>query len=124
MLDRRKDVRSRTILGGVISFNRRRSTLDCCVRNFSERGARVEFNDTAILPDTFDLTIVRKEATFRATTAWRTQTAAGVRFIDEAATDDATSGAVPLDWARKVQALEAQNKQLRRRVADLSESAI
>ncbi len=119
MRDRRKELRSRTILGGVISFNKRRSTLDCCVRNFSERGARVEFSDTALLPDTFDLTIVCKEATFRARTTWRTQTAAGVRFIDEAASD-----VVPLDWARKVRALEAQNKELRRRVADLSEAAI
>jgi PilZ domain len=119
MQDRRKEQRLRSILGGVISFNKRRSTLDCCVRNFSEHGARVEFNDTALLPETFDLTIVRKETTFHARTTWRTQTAAGVRFIDEAASD-----AVPLDWARKVQALEAQNKQLRRRVADLSESAI
>jgi hypothetical protein len=119
MKDRRKEVRLRTILGGVISFNKRRSTLDCCVRNLSERGARVEFNDTALLPDAFDLTIVRKGATFRARTTWRTQTMAGVRFID-----DAASGVVPLDWARKVQMLEAQNKELRRRVSDLSESAI
>ena len=119
MMERRKELRSRTILGGVISFNKRQSTLECCVRDLSGRGARVEFNDTALLPDTFDLTIACKAATFRARTSWRTQTAAGVRFID-----DATSAAVPLDWARKVQALETQNKELRRRVADLSESAI
>jgi hypothetical protein len=119
MSERRKQLRSRTLLGGVISFNKRRSTLDCSVRNLSDTGARIEFNNTALLPDTFDLTIIRKDSTFRASTIWRTQTAAGVQF-----TEAQSSGVVPLDWARKVKALEAQNEALRRRVAQLSEPAV
>jgi PilZ domain len=119
MNERRKQLRSRTLLGGVISFNRRRSTLDCSVRNLSDAGARIEFDNTALLPDTFDLTIGRKETTFRASMIWRTQTAAGVQFTEAHA-----SGVVPLDWARKVKALEAQNEALRRRVAQLSEPAV
>lgn len=119
MSEQRKELRSRTLLGGVISYNKRRSTLDCCVRNLSGRGARVEFADTTLLPDTFDLTVVCKETTFRASTVWRTQTAAGVEFVDTPA-----SSVVPLDWARKLKALETQNESLRRRVARLSEAAI
>jgi len=119
MSERRKELRSRTLLGGVIAFNERRSTLDCSVRNFSERGARIEFTNIALLPDTFDLTVVRKQTTFRASTVWRTHAAAGVRFIDACA-----SAIVPLDWARKVKALEAQNEALRQRATQLSEGTL
>jgi hypothetical protein len=119
MSERRKTLRARTILGGVISFNKRRSTLDCNVRNFSVHGARVEFTNTAILPDEFDLTIARKEATFRARTVWRSEDTAGVAFIDDQASD-----VIPLDWARKLKAVEEQNKPLRQRIAELSEGTI
>jgi hypothetical protein len=119
MSERRKALRVRTILGGVISFNRKRSTLDCNVRNFSAGGARVEFVNTAILPDEFDLTIARKGTTFRARSVWRGEDTAGVVFID-----DQESDVIPLDLARKLKAVEAQNKALRQRVAELSEGAI
>ena len=42
MQERRAIARSRTILSGTISFNEGRSVLDCVVRNFSTRGARIE----------------------------------------------------------------------------------
>jgi hypothetical protein len=119
MNERRKTPRARTILGGVISFNKRRSTLDCNVRNLSVHGARVEFTNTAILPDEFDLTIARKEATFRVRTVWRSEDTAGVVFIDDRASD-----VIPLDWARKLKTVEAQNKALRQRIAQLSEGTI
>lgn len=119
MSERRTTPRSRTILGGVISFKKGRSPLDCNVRNFSESGARVEFVSTAILPDTFDLTIARKEATFRARTVWRSEDTAGVVFVDKQA-----SGVIPLDWARRLRAAEAQNEALKQRLAELSEGAI
>jgi len=119
MNERRKTMRARTVLGGVISFNNRRSSLACCVHNFSSAGARLEFTNTAIIPDEFDLTIARKEATFRARTAWRSADTAGVVFIDEQ-----ENSVVPLDWARKLKAAEAQNRALKRRIADLSEGAI
>jgi hypothetical protein len=119
MSERRQTLRARTILGGVISFNKRRSTLDCNVRNFSPKGARVEFTNTAVLPDEFDLTIARKDATFRARTVWRDEDTAGVVFLDQSVSD-----VVPLDWARKLKAIETKNKALRQRIADLSEGAI
>ena len=119
MSERRQTPRSRTILGGVISFSERRLTLDCNVRNFSQGGAHVEFDNTALLPDEFDLTIARKEATFRARTIWRREDAAGIAFID--AHD---SSVVPLEWARKLKAVEAQNKALRQRLSELSDGAI
>jgi hypothetical protein len=38
--------------------------------------------------------------------------------------EDEHTVVIPLDWARKLKALEAKNAALRRRVAELSESAI
>lgn len=119
MAERRKTLRARTILGGVISFNKRRSTIDCTVRNLSQQGARVEFINTAILPDAFDLTIARREETLRARMVWRGEDAAGIVFIDVERSD-----VIPLDLARKLQTLKAQNNALRQRIAELSQGAI
>jgi hypothetical protein len=119
MSERRKDLRARTILGGVISFNKRSSTLDCNVRNFSAHGARVELTNTAVLPDEFDLTIARKETTYRARTVWRSEDTAGLVFIDGQASD-----IIPLDRARKLKTAEAQNNALRQRIARLSQGTI
>jgi hypothetical protein len=119
MSERRTNLRTRTFLGGVISFDKRRATLDCTVRNLAQRGARLEFTNTAILPDQFDLTIARKEASYRVRTVWRGEDTAGVVFID-----DEHRGVIPLEWAQKIKALKARNAALRRRVAELSESAI
>ena len=57
MLDRRLKVRGRVYYGGVIAFNARNSTMQCVVRNFSPFGAKVEFDNTALLPDEVDFTI-------------------------------------------------------------------
>ncbi|MGA9513517.1 MAG: hypothetical protein WBV51_08100 [Pseudolabrys sp.] len=62
MSERGKSDRARTFLGGMIAFNKRNSTMDCRVRDFSATGARVQLTNTAIVPDQFDLTIARKEA--------------------------------------------------------------
>lgn len=83
MAERRRAVRSRTLLGGVIAFNRRKSTMDCQVRNFSPAGARVIFTNTAVVPDQFVLTIAHKERAFRARMAWRGFDEAGIEFVGE-----------------------------------------
>ena len=52
--------------------------MDCRVRDFSATGARVQLTNTAIVPDQFDLTIARKERSFRARMVWRSVNEAGV----------------------------------------------
>jgi len=78
MAERRKAVRARTLLGGVIAFNSRASTMDCQVRNLSSAGAKVTFTNTAVVPDQFDLMIARKERSFRARVIWRAPNEAGI----------------------------------------------
>jgi hypothetical protein len=118
MVEKRKAARSRTLLGGVIAFNNRASTMDCQVRNFSAGGAKVIFTNTAVVPDQFDLQIARKERSFRASMVWRAPNEAGIAFLNEYNQDVP----VPLEWARRLHECEAENTALRKRIAQLSES--
>jgi PilZ domain len=116
MIERRKSIRNRSYLGGRISFNRRRSVMDCLVRNLSPDGAKVVFDHTTTVPDEFDLTIARKERTFRARTIWRRADEMGVAFV----ASSTANAPIPLDLARRIRDFEAERDRLRRRVAELS----
>src|SRR5262245_33032622 len=118
MVEKRKAARSRTLLGGVIAFNKRASTMNCQVRNLSAGGAKVTFTNTAVVPDQFDLQVARKERSFRARMVWRAPTEAGVAFLSEYDQDVP----VPLEWARRLGECEAEKAALRGGVAQLSES--
>ena len=83
MIERRKSTRSRTFFAGTIAFNKRKSTMDCHVRNVSAGGAKVAFTNTAVIPDQFDLTIARKDRSFSARMVWRGVNEAGVVFVNE-----------------------------------------
>ena len=59
MHDRRQSFRNRVYYGGELAFNGRKSTLTCIVRNFSTRGAKIEIEGSAVLPDKLDFTVER-----------------------------------------------------------------
>jgi hypothetical protein len=119
MLERRKDVRSRTFLGGTVAFNRRASAMDCQVRNFSAAGAKITFANPAVVPDQFDLTITRKARSFRARMVWRAANDAGVAFVNEY--EDAVP--IPLEWAKRLRDSESENAALRQHIAQLTDDA-
>jgi hypothetical protein len=50
MQDRRQSVRDKVLYGGIAGASDSGRTTDCVVRNFSERGACVEFGSGARLP--------------------------------------------------------------------------
>jgi hypothetical protein len=116
MHERRQTVRPRTHLGGVMSYNKRRSTMDCVVRNLTQDGAKLVFGGPLPIPDEFDLEVRQRERTFRARAVWRSATEAGVRFV----APEAEPRVIPLDWARRLKDCEADKARLRQRVADLS----
>jgi len=117
MAEKRKAARSRTLLGGVIAFNNRASTMDCQVRNLSAGGAKVTLTNAVVVPDQFDLEIARKERSFRARMVWRAPNEAGVVFLNEYDQDVP----VPLEWARRLRECEAEKAALRKRIAQLTE---
>jgi hypothetical protein len=114
MIERRQTLRSRVIYGGVIAFNERRSTIECIVRNFTEDGAKIEFENPALLPDEVDLLIAKKSRAFRAKMVWRQATTAGLAFDV-----GARNAPIPLDWARRLRLCESERRELQSRIAQL-----
>ena len=114
MIERRHNARARVIYSGVIAYNERRSTVDCVIRNFSEDGVKVEFDNTALLPDEIDLLIARKGRSFNAKIVWRGETEAGLTFRANRANHP-----IPLDWARRLRTSEQERRKLQGRIAQL-----
>ena len=114
MMERRQNARARVIYSGVIAYNDRSSTVDCVVRNFSEDGVKVEFHNTALLPDEIDLLIARKSRSFNAKIVWRGETEAGLAFRSAK-----ENHPIPLDWARRLRASESERRKLQGRIAQL-----
>jgi hypothetical protein len=114
MSERRQQPRSRVYYGGTVAFNDRNSTLACLVRNFSRLGARIEFEDAALVPDEVDFEIERKGIYCSARMIWRDRFAAGLMFLG---VND--SSVIPLDWARKLRASERTNRRLQARLDQL-----
>ncbi len=111
-MERRKERRGRTFLGGQLSFNEGRSTVDCVIRNLSPAGALVVFPDRTPIPADPHLHIRNHDRSYKAAVAWRGYDRAGValtafRFDDVA---------VSIDDARRRKALKLENRKLRKQL--------
>ena len=115
MSERRKLPRSRVYYGGIVAFNARASTLACVVRNFNPFGAKIEFENAALVPDEVDFEIDRKAISCFARLVWRDRFAAGLVFSGVGE----PGGVVALNWARKLRASERANQQLQSRLDQL-----
>ena len=117
MLDRRQDVRNKVIFGGVAGINESGSTMDCVMRNISERGACVEVDSTARLPDEMSRSIPRKGRSFLAELIWRQANRVGLAFWNMTA-----SGVPASDLDERLRKSEEKKRQLQRRIKQLLES--
>jgi hypothetical protein len=115
MLDRRRSVRDKVIYGGVASVNDRGSTVDCVVRNISEGGACVEFEQTAKLPEEMRLTIARKGRSFFARMIWRQANKVGLAFRGMTASGVPESN----DLDERLRRSEQKKRQLQHRINEL-----
>ena len=116
MLDRRQSVRDRVILGSVASINERGSTMDCVVRNMSEGGLCVEFEQTAKLPDEMRVTITQKDCSFFARMMWRQAGRVGLAFR----TMTAAGLPASTDLDQRLRRSEQKKRQLQRRIKELT----
>jgi hypothetical protein len=116
MLERRQHPRNRVYYGGMVAFNARNSTLACVVRNVSNRGAKIEFENSTMLPDRIDLEITRRSLSCPARLVWRDRNAAGLMFSSGRETAEGTGEIIPLDLARKLRATERANQRLQSRL--------
>ena len=85
MREPRSETRRRCFLGARLAFNNRNSTLDCLIRDISDRGARLEVARPDDLPNTFDLEIPRERRRFHAEVVWRRGQSCGLRLTRTAA---------------------------------------
>lgn len=79
MEEHRSRPRTRTFKSGRLVFNDGRSTLDCVVRNISEGGAKLSFNQVAAIPDVFQISL-SDGAKKTCRIVWRKSLDVGVSF--------------------------------------------
>ena len=71
MIERRAAVRHKSFIKGRIYFNNRLSSMDCIIRDATDKGARLEFSENVALPDTFELYMPNKDEYFQSHVEWR-----------------------------------------------------
>jgi hypothetical protein len=115
MLDRRQNAREKVIYGGVAEVGERGATKDCVVRNISDTGARIEFDNVVKLPkEQMSLTIARKGRSFLAKIIWWRDNFVGVAFSSEQPYDLPVS-----DLEERLRKSEQKKRQLQRRIKQL-----
>jgi hypothetical protein len=67
MAERRRSVRKKSFLRGCVYFDKRRSAIDCLIRDISDQGARIIFSGATNFPDVVELYIPHKEETIAPT---------------------------------------------------------
>jgi len=80
----RKHVRHRTFKEGLVSYHHDEMTVPCTVRDKSEGGAKLQFEDQVNLPESFNLTIPLEGKKWPAEMEWIKGMSCGVRFTGPA----------------------------------------
>jgi hypothetical protein len=119
MKERRSVSRQKSFLQGRIFFNNRRTSVDCLIREFSERGARLKFSGMIVTPDVVELYIPNKEESYRAKVIWRNADELGVGFDYDESAPPLAPGAPPADWHARIHKLEHDVASLQRKFNEL-----
>lgn len=80
MAERRNETRGRVLKAGSILLAGG-GAIDCTVRNISGSGAALVVNNTAGIPDAFELSLATSRGRLRCEVVWRRQDRIGVRFL-------------------------------------------
>ncbi len=109
-VERRKEQRHKSLLGGKVVFGRLQSVMDCKVKNIAPHGALVVFAHTALTPAEFTLHIPCKDEAYTAKLIWRRHDRAGVTLSESG------SNGVPIDYLKRIRVLEVENRRLRKQL--------
>lgn len=120
MQDRRENARDKVIYGGVAEIGENGASRECIVRNISDKGASVEFSNTADLlreqispKEQISLRIARKGRSFLAKVVWWRDNFVGLAFSGE------TPAAPVSDLEERLRKSEIKKRQLQRRINEL-----
>lgn len=108
--ERRSTPRSRTFWKGTILYPGGLRSIECTVRNFTSAGAKLDCGAIIDIPDHFELKIPQKNEVFQCAVIWRQPNTLGVVFAAPQSDGDGI--------ARKLKALEDQNRKLMKRLHD------
>jgi hypothetical protein len=115
MLDRRQSARDKVIYGGLAEVDESGATRECVVRNISDHGARVEFDNLVKLPkEKISLTIARKGRSFLARVVWWRDNFVGIAFSSDRPYELPVS-----DIEERLRKSEKKKRQLQRRINEL-----
>ena len=114
MLERRQSTRDKVMYGGVAEIGERGATRECIVRNISDNGATIEFNNVVKLPkEQISLRIARKGRSFLAKVIWWRDNFVGVAFRAESPSEPVS------DLEERLRKSEIKKRQLQRRIKEL-----
>jgi len=115
MQDRRQSARDKVNYGGVAETSEPGAARNCVIRDMSERGASLEFNNVVNLPrEQISLRIARRGRSFLARVIWWRDNFVGVAFNSAPPSDLPVS-----DLGERLRISEIKKRQLERRVKQL-----
>ena len=79
MIEQRAALCFRVFKGATITFEG--SGIACTVRNISERGAAIDLENPALLPQSFTLSISRDNFVRNCRSVWRSDRRVGLAFV-------------------------------------------
>ena len=114
MRERRESARDKVMYGGVAEISDLGTTRECIVRNISDNGANIEFNNNFQLPrEQLSLRIARKGRSFLAKVIWWRENFVGVAFRGQ-------SPSAPVsDLEERLRKSEIKKRQLQQQIDQL-----
>jgi len=110
-------VRQRTFLKGTLYYDNRRASIECVIRDISDSGARLSFDNPVTVPDNVELFIPHKQQTLRARVQRRGLNEIGLAFEVERSSEPRRASDAELQ--QRVETLETEITALKRLVAKL-----
>jgi PilZ domain-containing protein len=80
-MERRHELRARTLKSARILLNHHQSVINCVVRNLSATGACLKVETTLGIPDRFDVMFDVDKSIRPCRLAWHKETQIGVEFV-------------------------------------------
>ncbi len=98
--ERRKPVRQKAQLRGLIVLIDGSSTTDCRIEDVSQEGARIVVNKGRLVPDHFYLLVTGKEFAYESKLAWGRSDEYGLKIIAALAMETLKTG--PMQFLRRL----------------------
>ena len=111
--EHRRVGRVRTILGAHAIIGKGLPDVACQVKDLSDTGARIAVDDQVFLPDQFEFRVPKRGVSHAARVRWRRGGVVGIEFLPD--------NPASTDLVGRVRELEAENAELRRRVAEMAD---